>query len=242
MKKAWKTITALVLILVAVMLILDALNVLSPLASIFGEVSVFTIALGVLLIVWTVERIVKGKIHDIFLPLALIFMLFEKNIAKLCGFKNDNIIHNGVLVLVALLLSAGFGILFGNTKKKKIRKKLHTHASTHVEYSDDGVECSLGSSTVYIDGETLSPHFIENNLCSCSVYFENPDKYAGGGVINVENNLGSMTVHVPSSWFVIVKAENNLGVTSSPERDHVDGPTLTIYVENNLGSVNIKYV
>ena len=242
--KAWKIFIALGLILVAVLLILDAANVLSPLTSVIGEISAFRIALGLFLLAFTAERIVKGKLHEIFLPLALIFMLFEKNVAMLLGMENPNIVHNGILVLAAILLSVGFSMLFGNVKKKRIRRKVSAqiNSSAKYEYSDNKTKCSLGSSAVYIDCETLSPRFIENNLGACSVYFENTEKYAGDGSIHVENNLGSMTIHVPAAWSVVNMIESSLGNVHAPKCEKTDAPVLTVYGENNLGSVSIKFV
>lgn len=242
--KAWKIFIALGLILIAVILILDAANVLSPLTSVIGEISAFRIALGLFLLAFTAERIVKGKLHEIFLPLALIFMLFEKNVAMLLGMENPNIVHNGILVLAAILLSVGFNMLFGNVKKKRTRRKVSAqiNSSAKYEYSDNKTKCSLGSSAVYIDCETLSPRFIENNLGACSVYFENPEKYASDGSIHVENNLGSMTIHVPAAWSVVNMIESSIGSVHAPKCEKTDAFILTVYGENNLGSVSIKFV
>ena len=240
--KAWKIFVAFGLILIAVILILDAVDVLAPVTAVIGNISVITIALGLLLIAFAVERVIKGKLHEIFIPLALLFMLFEKNIAKLLGLSSPNIVHNGILFISAVLLSIGFGLLIGNIKKKLIKKKVYSHSSPRVEYSDEKVECSFGSATVYIDSATLSPRFVENSFGSCAVYFENPERYMGGGVVKVENNFGQMTLHVPSSWQVSVKNDNNLAGSSIPKHENVNGPTLTIYSENNFGSLNVKYI
>jgi len=74
------------------------------------------------------------------------------------------------------------------------------------------------------------------------VFFENTDKYEGGGVLEIENNLGAMTINVPSSWHIIMQIDNSLGASSRPSEDNPDGPVITIKGENNLGSVAVKYV
>ena len=74
------------------------------------------------------------------------------------------------------------------------------------------------------------------------VILENIDKYEGGGVLEIENNLGSMTINVPSSWKVDMEIENSLGGSSKPSGENANGPTLRIRGENNLGGVSVKYV
>ena len=67
------------------------------------------------------------------------------------------------------------------------------------------------------------------------------DKYEGGGVLEIDNNLGSMDIHVPADWHIIMQVDNSLGATSEPD-DIGNGPTLTIRGDNNLGSVSVDRV
>lgn len=109
--KAWKIILGIVFILAAVLIVLDAFGVISPLVSSMGEISVFSLIGVVLLTTVVIALCIKGKIQGIFFPLALIFMLLEENIATLCKCESTNIIHNGLVLLIALFLSIGFGII-----------------------------------------------------------------------------------------------------------------------------------
>ena len=235
--KAWKIFIGLGLILTAALLILDALCVITPLAGIFGSVSVFKIIAGLFIVALIIERIVRGKATSIFFLLAFLFIIFEENIAYVCHLESGNIINNWLVLLIALLFTAGFAILLPHNRKKH---RVFQKTSTNGDYTEN----SLCSSSVYVDCATFTPSHIENNLGSCSVHFENVDKYEGGKTLHIENNLGAMTVNVPTGWIVRTTIENNLGAcgTNSEDAENTCGPILYINGENNLGSLSVEYI
>lgn len=235
--KTWKIFWGLTLILIAVVLILDAVGVAAPLRSAFGEVSWIKLVLGVLLVSFILASLVKGSFARIFFPLAILFWIFEENIAFYLGADSEDLIDNWIVLLIALLFTVGVSTLQSALQRR-------TRHTNHAVWGSAGSECaggSLGSTTVYVDAEVMRPNVIENNLGSCTVWFENTDRYGGGGVLSVENNLGAMTVHVPEGWIVDVHVENNLGALSVPDSDGAEGPRLTVKGENNLGAMTIRY-
>ena len=241
--KAWKIFTGLGLLLAAALLILDALGMIAPLVSFIGEITAIEIICGLLIIALIINRLIRGRIPSIFFLLAFLFMLFEENIAYICHLENENIINNWLVLLIALLLSSGFTILFPFSGRKK-RRKCKLRHNINVEYSGNYAETNLGASSVYIDCITFSPSHIENNLGACSIHFENVEKYEGGKTLYVENNLGSMCINVPSGWIVKSSVENNLGGTSiqHDENSNECGPILYIKGESNLGALSIRFV
>ncbi len=236
--KFWKIFAGLGLILAAVLLVLDALGIITPIVSVVGEITLFEIVGGLIIIALIIERLIRGKIPSIFLLLAFLFMIFEENIAFVCGITNDNIINNWLVLLVALLLTVGFSILLPSRKRKKSRG---SHGG-NIEINGNSAESNLGSSTIYIDCESFTPSVIENSLGSCSVHFENAESYKGGETLRVENNLGSMVINVPENWIVKSSIENNLGGTHIANGEDKAGPILYIRGENNLGSLTVRYV
>lgn len=229
----WRLFLGLGLVTVAVALIIDALGILAPVATAMGGVSVLAVIAAILLLAFAIFRLCKGRIGEIFVPLALIFMMFEKNVAFLLGIKGD-IINNWLLLGCAVMLWIGFAILLSGFKKKK--KKKETEFIGHTSTGN------IGSFVKFIDCEGFKYESIENNLASYTVHFENVDKYEGGGVIMIENNLGAMVINVPMGWCVVTDIENSLGASTKPSEENSCGPVITIKGDNNLGSVNIKYV
>ena len=121
--KTWKIFFGVGLILIAVVLVLDALGILAPISSAVGPVSILACVAGLLLLSYTVAKLIKGKISEIFIPLALVFMLFEKNIAFMLGREDENIINNWLILGCAALVSVGFSILFSGLKRKNRRRE-----------------------------------------------------------------------------------------------------------------------
>ena len=219
-----KILSGLCFLALAALLILDAFHIFDPFTERIGKVSVWAILGVIALVSFIIHRIAKGKISHIFIPLALVFMLIEHNIAFLCGADNSNLINNWVLLLIAVLLTIGFSLIFPH--------KYH--------WNKNHMSISSGSSTIYVDSATCAPDYVENNLGSTLVYFENPDAYLGNGSLYVENNLGAIKIHLPKAWCARVSVENNLGSVHAPKKD--SGIPITIKGENNLGSISIVYV
>ena len=122
--KTWKVFWGIGFILVAVALVLDAVGVLAPIASAIGPISILACAAALLLLSYIIAQLSKGKFGEIFIPLALIFMLFERNVAFVLGLESEDIINNWLLLGCAAMLWIGFAILLSGSKGKR-RKHVH---------------------------------------------------------------------------------------------------------------------
>lgn len=222
-----KIVWGIILIAAAVLLIVDALGLLAPISGVMGEISLLKIALALIILYFIISRLIKGHISFIFIPLSLLFMLFEPNIAYMLGRRGEdlNLISNWLLLLSAIILTIGFSLIFGRTNRKSAHGKSVG---------------ALGNNNEYIDAaEFTETKQIENNLGSYNVYFNNADRYNGNGMLLIENNLGETNIYVPSEWKVDSHIENNLGSVTTIGNDSTDGPVIVIRGENNLGSVRI---
>ena len=234
--KTWKIFWGIGLILAAAVLLLDAFGVITPFLDVVGGISAAQVICGLFLIAFVVSRIIKLKFHEIFIPLALLFMLFEDNIAFMLGLEDDNIIGNWLLFWCAVLLSIGVSIL--TPKRRKTVKAYKFKRSGGTKHSDrEG-----GSATIYFDCKDFVEENISNRLGETVVHFENEDEYTGGGVLNVDNKLGETVIYVSSRWNVRINVVSHLGETEQVGHGDKDGPTLTINGNNALGEVLIKFV
>ena len=218
----------LLFIACAVLIILDAVGF--SLGFLSG-IPAWVLILTTLNLVWLIDLIVKLKISETFFPIAFIFMLLEKYIAKWCGLSKSNIINNWLVFLCALLLCIGAKLL---TPKKSFFKRI---PKINHKVSPGG------ASTVYVDcaseEETVT---VKNELGACSVYFSNIESYKGGMTLIVHNELGAMTVHVPKEWIVVSSIKNELGAVSTPDDGGTTEKTIFIKGTNEFGSVRITRV
>ena len=233
--KTWKIFWGIGLILAAAVLLLDAFGVITPFLDVVGGISAIQIVGALLLLSFIISRIIKLKFAEIFVPLALIFMIFEKNIAFYLGLESDNIINNWLLIGCAILLAIGVGILTPKRKREKVFSFKSSSGSKH--YEREG-----GSATTYFDCKDFVQENICNRLGETVVHFENEDEYTGGGVLNVDNKLGETVIYVSSRWNVRINVVSHLGETEQVGHGDKDGPTLTINGNNALGEVLIKFV
>lgn len=229
--KTGKLFWGLGFLLAAALIILDALGIIPSLLSAVGEVSVFALILGLLLLCYAIARLFKGRISAIFFPLAFIFLLFEKNISMLLGYEGADLINNWLVLLIALLLHVGFAILLPSS----------TFHRKHVKCSVKS-DNKFNSSTVYVDCASFTPNVVENKLGECTVHFQNIERYEGEQTLNISNSLGAMTINVPSSWTLISDVDNSMGAVEIPAPHDGGGPVLYIKGTNSMGALEINFV
>ncbi len=257
-KIAW----GLLIIGIAVFCILQALGVLGSFTSVFGEISVWKLLVGICLLAIILKCIFKLEIEGIFVPLGFLFMLFEKNIAFACG-VDENIINNWLVFGCSLLLSIGFGLILPKRRKRfKMKKnfkvknghirvdvdnddRIEVEAEDNDDFDEDDFDDADGdfctANTRYFDGATFKRGYVMINMGATDVRFENADKYQGGGILKLDCKMGAMTVYVPDEWCVVTNIENVMG---SVDNDHhctnPDAPVLTIIGKCKMGSIDIE--
>ena len=101
MRNTWKLFWGLGFIFVAVAIVLDALGIFAPFVGFFGEVSIWAIIGGALLLCFAISQLISGNIGNFFVPLALIFMIFARLRVK----------NRFIFTFAALILTLWFGVL-----------------------------------------------------------------------------------------------------------------------------------
>ncbi len=223
----------LLFIACAVFIVLDAIGIS---LGIINSIPVVTLIIGALFLAGTLSSFVKLKFGEGFFMLAFTFMIFEKYIARFFKLESENIINNWLVLLVALLLSIGVGLVLPKSSLIRISKK--SSGKTSYTYKNEN---NLSGATIYIDCTSFKNETVTNNLGGCKVYFTNVDAYEGDGVLNLENNLGGMVIYVPMQWRINSNIDNSLGSVNIPKGGG-DGKVLTVNGENNLGGISFKRV
>ena len=247
MKKG-KLFFGLGFILLALAILLDAFDALEPIKSAVGEISIVRLLLAFLLVVHVISQISKKKIDQIFISLALVFLLLEKNFGALAKPPVEDLINNWLLIGCAVLLQIGFSVLFSDggcvvtiegAGERIGEEECDDETGKYTRHSS----ATLTSTVRYIAADTFGTEYVENNLASTVIRFDSPEKYFGGGVLHLENNLGSIVVEIPKEWRFETDVDKFLGSVQIPrENRDLTAPLVKIFVENNLGAVTLKYV
>ena len=216
--KYWSVIWGVILIIAAVLLLLDELNVFSVTAYGFTLWKIF----GVLVcLAWLVREIVKKKYYGIFIPLALIFLFSQTAIANLLGRGNVKLASEWIVLLSAVLLTIGFRTLF---RKKRSAWK------------------DIGSFSNYIDASELSNTIVKDLVGNIDVFITNKEKYAGNGEIEFCDIVGKVRLHAPSEWFIKTEVFDKIGRLIIPEqkKDSYE-KTLTLKVYDFVGDIEVIF-
>ena len=209
----------LVLIGAAVFLILGDLGV-----EVKYKLEPWRIVLGVFCLVAFVKQIINLRLAEAVFPLAFLFMIFEPLIAHLIGSESSDLISNWTVLLAALLMTIGL--------KSILPKKLDGRSQS-VRFS---------RSTVYLDGSELENAIISDNAGSTNVYISNTDAYCGDGTIRITDNVGSIKLHLPGTWNVILEHNDNIGRVSISEQESESfEQSIKVEVYDNVGSVRILF-
>ncbi len=194
---------------------------------------------AVLCVVLAVHLVTHHSVHLIYIPIAILYVLFEGYIADSLGLTAP-LINRWILVAIVFLLCVGTDRLFG----KNYRYKKYSDSEPITDDRDDTPhnysENSLAAKIRYVDAAALGDVYFENNLGKLEVFIQNEENYPGGLTMKLGNNLGSLTVHVPAAWNVIDKnSANQLGEVYIRPNTDPNGKTLFIRAENNLGRTEI---
>lgn len=246
MKNKWGLKISVNRIAMGILLIIGALligiDALGFCPRFFSEVSAFSIIIGAVLCAWILASLIKLNIQDIFFPLAFLFILFEKQISVMMGYsEGKNLINNWLVLLIALLLHAGFILIMPKHKKKIDGKNIHFECCSDNSTSNNSTT-NIGNKIIYIDCANFKTTKIENNLGATQVFFSNIDQYEGNGILVIDNNLGLVKINVPSKWSISADVDNSLGSVSIPNEEDDCEKSISIIIDNSVGAVQVNKV
>lgn len=221
MRHMKKAVWGIVLILVGVVMALCALGVI-PLPT---GISPWRILVGVGVGFILIEGLLDLNFAQAFLMAGILFMIFEESIGALIGKSEANWMSNLVVILIALLVGAGFDMIFGGLKRRfKEKRKKGFGVNVHA-FSDN---------LKYIDASKMNKEYVSNRFGDFEIRFENVDDYSGGGELTIDNSFGDVVVYVPSDWEVEVDVDNSFGDIT------VDGALRVIYADGSSKKLLIK--
>ncbi|MBQ6789072.1 MAG: hypothetical protein IJO81_02660 [Clostridia bacterium] len=221
-----KILWGLVFILSAVLIVLDALNVIP-------DIPIVKLIFAGLFVFWAVYSLIKLRFTQFFFPLAFAFMILEGEIAPFVG-KSGNLISNWLLLLVALFLTIGCHLIFGG-KNFKFSKHINISHST-------GDKNSFGEGVKYIDCADFEGISVKNSFGEYHVRFQNVELYEGGATLSVHNGFGETNIYVPSHWTVKFNVKPSFGAANCPVNVVENGPVLNITGNCSFGEVNVLFV
>lgn len=207
-----------------------------PDTRLFLGVSIWQIMIGAVLLYWLVMVLFFGRSVAVrltfIMPLALLFLVFERNIGTLCGL-GPNFVVNWVVIVIALLLTVAFLLIFSKKETFKVERSYGESGASHRSNMQDSV--------AYFDLANGNEFAVSNKMGNLNVFFQNTE-FGDATVpvhLRIQNKLGVTTVHVPSTWYIQNDMNSNLGSVDCDLTGNGTGRKLIVSGENELGEVTI---
>ena len=216
-----------------------------PELNIFAGIPVWKMILGILLVCCCVDRIVfaehTAEHFDFIFLLALLFVLFEKEIGAACG-KEANFVSPWLVIGASLLLTIGIHALLENGHIIDVEfniEKDKDHIVTDSDFSSN-----LSENTVYFDLSEKQQFTAKNRLGELNVYFQNEDLCPEGQDIElcVDNAMGEMDIFVPAGWKVECRVYNKMGAADIEESKGEKTRRIILTGENKMGEVSVRHI
>ncbi|MBE6529690.1 MAG: hypothetical protein E7680_03685 [Ruminococcaceae bacterium] len=217
----------IVLVIAAIVLILDGAGVLDKLG--YG-INVWRIVGGVLLFAWLVYMLVRRQFADVFIPLGLLFLVFEGPIAQAAGRTDGKLLPTWIVIVATILLTVGFSIIL---------KPTHTVSVNGKQY--DSNPGKVGNKVLYLEADKLDGTVIHDHLGTVQIYVKNSSAYSSGAVVTITNNMGKVVLHLPDDWDVVTQSGDNIGVIDIPAHTGSGEKNITLVVRDNLGNIEVAF-
>lgn len=205
----------------------------------------FKLWFGVIMAAVLVNSIISIRLEGICFSAAFLIIIFAKEL----GVQPVNWLQ---ILLVALFMSVGLNLIFGNKIRKIRREKRKDYGGMggygqvindkdydHVEV---GVRC--GSVVKYVDCDNFVSGDLSVSFGELVVYFDNAMIQNASAVIQAEVSFGALKLYIPKEW----KVENNItnsfaGVDERGKSQWTEGGKI-LYLKGNVsfGAVEIYYI
>lgn len=223
--------------------ILAAVFIIMNQFGFIAGVSVFDIALTVILAGILIKSIMYVNFWGILFPLAFLCIIYSDEL-HLTHFTP------WPALLTALLFSIGLSLIF---KKNCWYHHHHNHFHHDCDFSsniineqdNNVVNCSasFGECMKYVNTENFERANISSSFATVKVYFDNARIPSGKADIYLDVSFGSAELYIPRSWKVINDAHATLGNIDEKNRnDGADSPVVTLHGSISFGNTEIIYV
>ena len=233
-------------------MLLAAAFILSTQFGWLESIGVWSVILGAFAIVFTLRQLIRLKFASLPLPLAALYIVFHKPFGL-------PYVETWTLLVSAALLSIGLSALLPGNRHKLWKKyvrgavgdatDVENGEGSKIEYGGDDnnptVSVKGGSVSRYLHSECMETAKLECRLGSLEAFFEQANLSPQGAKVFCKCNLGSITLYVPKEWKILSDVECHLGsvdITGYSEPQEENPPTINVYGNVSLGSIEIKCV
>lgn len=248
--------------------ILAAVAVVASQVGSFVQIGVWSVIAAVLLLAWLISGISRISFVEITLPLALLYLIFQKPL----GFFY---ISPWLLIIVAIFLGIGLSLLI-RKRRRPAWKHHHGNNGNHttggggsggeededswqshggyrpeatILVNDDdsypSASVKFGAASRYLHSQNLIKGQFSATCGALEIYLDQARLVPEGAEFFIECNFGTMTIYVPRSWTVRDTITATVGVVTNDRRSvsaGEDSPLLELTGHVAFGNVEVSYI
>jgi len=236
-------------------LLLVAAFILSNQFGGFLELGFWSLAIGALAVIFTIQCIVNLSIPPLPIPIATLYYILQTPL-------NFPYIKFWPLTLVTFLVMCGLYAMMPNKywRGSRIRygfgdgKRGHKDeekdsSGVHIVEGDDPnnpyINVEFGTACRYLHADCMETAELSCRFGSLEVYFDNVELSPDGAEATIKCNIGNIDMYLPRSWRVVDRMSvslANLDVDGKHIKDDEEAPTLTIKGGVSLGNISIHRI
>lgn len=231
---------AIILILIAAIVIMNALGIMENVAWTW-------IIVLALLAYWMIRKLIKLD-WEFLIPLSIAPWACIK--ADLI--PTDTAVYEYLdqltpwpLLIAGVLLAIAFNIIF---KKSSVSFRVRHNGKEvngRMESFEDGESVTLdncfGDTSKYVNSNNMRKATIDNAFGQATVYFDNAILDPSGATITIDNSFGQTNVYLPATWRTEIKRETAFGYVKEHGMGNADAdaPLVFITADNSFGEIDI---
>ncbi|MCL2078309.1 MAG: cell wall-active antibiotics response protein [Oscillospiraceae bacterium] len=221
----------------------------------FVSLGFWSLLVAALAVAFLVQCIANMSFGSLPIPIATLYYIFCSPLGL------PSIRLWPTLVVVTLLATAGFHILFAKRNFRKrsnieidysfcdTSEKSENAAATEINIEDDSnnprISVKCGAISRYLHADALETAELECKMGSLEVYFDNVKVSPNGAVIDVDCKLGAIEMYLPAEWQVSNNIDASLGGVDIKGRNRAEGegaPKVKITGNVSLGGIEIHRI
>ncbi len=229
--------------------LLSAAAVIAIQIETVGQIGIWSLLAGVLLIALLIHSLIELNFFGVFLPVAFLYMIFWQSLGLV-------FISPWMLILSAVFTSIGFSILFHKKGKHRTecwcssRKGNSEPCGTgaqNTETIDDNhpyAKVQFGSSSKYLHADALETGQFVASFGELEVFFDQVRLSPNGAEVNLDCSFGSIKLHLPRDWKVIDNLHVSLAEVDNNRRNSIvaeGAPQITLSGNVQFGGIEIQY-
>ncbi|MCL1880638.1 MAG: hypothetical protein FWF76_00480 [Oscillospiraceae bacterium] len=207
--------------------------------ALHGFLTIWQLITLIALVPTVVCGIYYKKFDFIFLPLAVIGIIFAEELGITA-------VTPWPLIIAAVLLTVGFQILLSKQKLSNKYGNKYGGFETNVNEADENMDCQVkfGGCTKYFSEKEFRHATVNCDFGGVEVYFGDSTLHPDGAILNLTCNFGGVDLFIPKNWNVKIDVNVIAGAVDECGKNTPDPtlPTLTIVGSVNFGGVDITYV